>query len=120
MNKLVFSPCKNFPLLVAVILLLLGILACAGSAAPATSEQPGAAAPTAMLPVVNPTEIPETAPPAMPERRYLTLEFPPKIRAGDSDVVRLTLEVDDKGNIVPTAEIEGNVVKGQAIEIQSL
>ena len=73
-----------------------------------------------MLPVVSPTEIPETAQPAMPERRYLTLEFPPKIRAGDSDIVRLTLEVDDKGNIVPTAEIEGNVVKGQVIEIPNL
>jgi hypothetical protein len=56
----------------------------------------------------------------MPERRYLTLEFPPKVRAGDSDVVRVTLEVDDKGNIVPTAEIEGNVVKGQTIEIPNL
>ncbi len=120
MNKLAFSPRKNFPLLVAIIALLLGILACAGSAAPATSEQPGAAQPTAMLPVVNSTEIPETAQPAMPERRYLTLEFPPKIRAGDSDVVRLTLEVDDKGNIVPTAEIEGNVIKGQVIEVPNL
>jgi hypothetical protein len=31
------------------------------------------------------------------------------MRAGDSDIVRLTLEVDDLGNITPTAEIEGNV-----------
>ena len=120
MNKLPFSPRNNFPLLVAIVALLLGTLACAGSAAPTSSEQPGAAQPTALLPVVNPTEIPETAQPAMPERRYLTLEFPPKIRTGDSDVVRLTLEVDDKGNIVPTAEIQGNVVKGQVIEIPNL
>ncbi len=42
------------------------------------------------------------------------------MRAGDSDVVRLTLEVDDKGDIVPTAEIQGNVVKGQVIEIPNL
>lgn len=56
----------------------------------------------------------------MPERRYLKLEFPPKVRAGDSDVVRLTLEVDDKGNIVPTAEVAGNVVKGQVVEIPNL
>lgn len=56
----------------------------------------------------------------MPERRYLTLEFPPKIRAGDSDIVRLTLEVDDLGNITPTAEIEGNVITGEVIEIPNL
>jgi hypothetical protein len=56
----------------------------------------------------------------MPERRYLTLEFPPQIRAGDSDVVRLTLEVDDLGNLTPTAEIGGNVVTGEVIEIPNL
>jgi hypothetical protein len=58
--------------------------------------------------------------PAMPEKRYLKLEFPPKIRVGDSDIIRLTLEVDDKGDIVPTAEVEGNVVTGEAIEIPNL
>jgi hypothetical protein len=56
----------------------------------------------------------------MPERRYLKLEFPPKVRAGDSDVVRMTLEIDDNGNIVPTAEVEGNIVKGEVIEIPNL
>lgn len=61
-----------------------------------------------------------TAQPAMPERRYLKLEFPPRIRTGDSDIIRLTLEVDDKGNIVPTAEVEGNVVTGEVIEIPNL
>jgi hypothetical protein len=61
-----------------------------------------------------------TAQPAIPERRYLTLEFPRQIRAGDSDVVRLTLEVDDLGNVTPTAEIEGNVIAGEVIEIPNL
>ncbi len=32
------------------------------------------------------------------------------MRAGDSDVVRLTLEVDELGNITPTAQIGGNVI----------
>jgi hypothetical protein len=72
------------------------------------------------LPVVNPTALPVTAQPAIPERRYLKLEFPPKVRAGDSDIVRLTLEVDDKGNIVPTAEVAGNKVTGQVIEIPNI
>ena len=58
--------------------------------------------------------------PAMPERRRLTLEFPPQIRAGDADVVRLTLEVDDLGNVTPTAEIGGHVVTGQTVEVPDL
>lgn len=58
--------------------------------------------------------------PAIPERRRLTLEFPAQIRAGDSDVVRLTLEVDDLGNITPTAQFEGNVVTGEVVEIPDL
>jgi len=37
----------------------------------------------------------------IPERRRLTLEFPARIRAGDSDIVRLTLELDASGNITP-------------------
>ena len=59
--------------------------------------------------------------PAILERRRLTLEFPSRMRAGvESDVVRLTLEVDDLGNITPTAEIGGNVLTGQVIEVPDL
>jgi hypothetical protein len=59
-------------------------------------------------------------PPAITEIRMLTLEFPPKIRAGDSDVVRLTLEVDDNGNLTPTVLTEGNVTRGEVIIIPNL
>jgi hypothetical protein len=81
-----------------------------------------APASTAPLPSELPTSVASgfTPQPALPERRYLTLEFPPRIRAGDSDLVRLTLEVDDLGNITPTAEIDGNVVTGQVVEIPNL
>lgn len=58
--------------------------------------------------------------PAIPEQRMLTLEFPPRIRAGDSDVIRLTLEMDDRGNLTPTAQVEGNQVAGQVVEIPNL
>jgi hypothetical protein len=70
------------------------------------------------LPTSDTSDI--TAQPALPERRRLTLEFPPRMRAGDSDLVRLTLEVDDLGNITPTAQTEGNVITGQVIEIPNL
>ncbi|MBN2115365.1 MAG: hypothetical protein JW730_02275 [Anaerolineales bacterium] len=87
-----------------------------GATEPALVE-PTAAFPSESTPTVAAAFTPQ---PAFPERRRLTLEFPPRIRAGDSDVVRLTLEVDDLGNITPTAEMGGNVVTGEVIEIPNL
>ena len=83
----------------------------AGTLMPAipTSEQPGGP----VFPII-------AMQPAIPERRRLTLEYPPRIRAGDSDVVRLTLEVDPSGNLTPTAEVEGNVITGETIEVPNL
>jgi hypothetical protein len=92
------------------------------AATPPSDGEPVDTEPTMSLPEVAPTfVVPEISPqPALPERRYLTLEFPAEIRAGDSDVVRLTLEADDLGNVTPTAEIGGNVVTGDVIEIPNL
>jgi hypothetical protein len=43
------------------------------------------------------------------------------MRAGvEVDIIRLTLEVDDLGNITPTAQAQGNVVVGETIEIPDL
>lgn len=86
---------------------------------PSGGEPTAAPAPTATLSVPVPTQE-AAAVPSIPEQRRLTLEFPPKIRAGDSDIVRLTLEVDDMGNIIPTAEIDGNTVTGEVVEIPNL
>ncbi|HEX2994054.1 MAG TPA: hypothetical protein VHP14_04500 [Anaerolineales bacterium] len=123
---------------------LIVMLACsmpaAGAPSSSSTSQPAAVQPTDVLPSeapaeatqpadVPPTEAPgeaqPTAPaltvqPAMPERRRLTLEFPPRIRTGDSDLVRLTLEVDALGNLTPTAEMGGNVVTGEVIEIPNV
>ena len=84
-----------------------------GSAPPPNSEATEPPSLTALPPR-------GTAQPAIPERRRLTLEFPPRIRAGDSDLVRLTLEVDDLGNLTPTAELGGNVIEGEVVEIPNL
>lgn len=98
----------------AALTLILASIACAGSV------ESAAPAPQSTAEVVSAaTKVP--APPAIPEARRLTLEFPPKMRAGvEGDIVRLTLEVDDLGNITPTAQIEGNVVVGETIEIPDL
>ena len=61
------------------------------------------------------------APPAaILELRLLTLEYPARIRAGDSDVIRLTLEVESLGGISPTAEAQGNLVTGGLVQIPNL
>jgi len=112
---------KTFPPFILFgVVLAFSILACAGSAPPSSATQPAAIAPTqGLLPEASPIPV-TTSQPAIPERRLLSLEFPPRIRAGDSDIIRLTLHVDDSGNITPTAVVEGNVVTGDVIEIPNL
>ena len=105
-------------------MLTLITFACGGGA-PAMEEPaaPVATEAPAEEPVIAPTQQISTQPPpspAIPEKRRLTLEFPPQIRAGDSDVIRLTLEVDTLGNITPTAQFEGNVVTGEVVDIPDL
>jgi len=104
-------------LCICAVVYWLSIDKSAGS--PPTGGEPGASEQTEPPPL---TALPPrgTAQPAIPERRRLTLEFPPRIRLGDSDLVRLTLEVDDLGNLTPTAEIGGNVVGGEVVEIPNL
>ncbi len=112
----------------AMALVLAGFACAGGSSAPLPGDagvQPvptdivSAATQPVFAPIDKPTQISPSA--AIPETRRLTLEFPSKMRAGvEGDVVRLTLEVDDLGNITPTAQFEGNVVIGETIEIPDL
>lgn len=128
MNRLPFSPRNIFRILAAWTVLSLVLPACgavAGAPAPepsAPEEPPAAIAPTQQIAPDEPSngESVPTALPAMPERRRLTLEYPSRIRAGDSDLVRLTLEVDDLGNVTPTAQFGGDVVTGEVVEIPDL
>ncbi len=117
---------------ISILMIIAGTLilvSCGAPAAatPASVSTSAAAPPATEIPtesaliVMTPTSISEhMAQPAMPERRRLTLEFPPEIRAGDSDVVRLTLEVDSLGNVTPTAEVGGHEVTGKVIEIPNV
>jgi hypothetical protein len=101
----------------AALLLIFVIVGCASLGSDQAPSVPIA------VPTDQPTAQPNqpSAPPAIPETRRLTLEFPSKMRAGvEGDIIRLTLEVDDLGNITPTAQIEGNVVVGETIEIPDL
>ncbi len=106
----------------SALMLILAAVACAGNSSAPVPVDSGAQ-PVSTQPVIaltfQPTQIAPS--PAIPETRRLTLEFPSKMRAGvEGDIVRLTLEVDDLGNITPTAQIEGNVVVGETIKIPDL
>ncbi|MEZ0394971.1 MAG: hypothetical protein ABWK53_00850 [Anaerolineales bacterium] len=102
---------------VASILSLLILTACAGG--PLNLEPAaGQLATASPLPVSapTPTPFPVTAP-AILETRRLTVEWPPIIRAGDADVIRLTLEVNQGGRVTPTAEYAGHQVGGETVVI---
>lgn len=129
MSRKIFSP--RFILGLALIILL---SACGSGAPPDSAAEPPSSTEVSEPPMVLPTfSLPTTPTPVQPgeaetpaarpailERRLLALEYPPRIRAGDADIIRLTLEVDEAGNITPTAEVEGNVVTGEVIEIPNL
>jgi len=120
------------PRIVLWLILIVILSGCGAAPAAATefpaADEPGEASPATEAPLptqIAPPSIPSTpylptALPAIPERRRLTLEFPPQIRAGDSDRVRLTLEVDEQGNLTPTAEVAGNIITGEVIEVPNL
>ena len=122
MIKSHFSP-RIILILASALMLILASTACGAGSSLEPSEAGVAPAPTFSLPVAaatfQPTQI--AVAPAILETRRLTLEFPSKMRAGvEGDIIRLKLEVDDLGNITPTAQIEGNVVVGEMIEIPDL
>ena len=101
----------------------LSLLRGTGGAAPppAATEPPAEAEPTGTLPSISPTDFLAITPqPAINESRRLTLEFPPRIRTGDSDIVRLTLEVDELSNVTPTAQFGDHVVTGETVQIPNL
>ncbi len=72
----------------------------------------------------NPEVIPTVAP--MPEksilyeRRLINLEWPQKIRVGESDRIQLLLEVDEEGMVTPTVMVDGNNQEIEPIFIPDL
>ena len=134
---------RNLYLLLVGLVLIAANLACGLGSAPEAAapppaaeepaesvEEPLAPVPTQGVSILPTQSAPDALPdtgggeeepqPAIPESRRLTLEFPPEMRTGDSARIRLQLEVDERGNITPTAIVEGNVVTGEVVEIPNL
>lgn len=119
---------RSIFLLLAGLALIAASLACGlGSEPEAISqaietfepEEPAAEQPQ---PIIVPTQtaVQEQPQPAINESRRLTMEFPVVIRTGDSARIRLQLEVDDLGNLTPTAVVQGNVVSGEVVQVPNL
>jgi hypothetical protein len=114
---------NRFSIFMAIAALSLVTLACgAASSSPVPAQpQPTAEAPVVIATSGSQEELPVPSAPEIPETRRLTLEYPPKMRADvESSIVRLTLGVDDLGNITPTAQVDGNLVSGETIQIPNL
>ncbi len=119
----------------AILLILLftaALFGCAGLPAPeavevtavVTKDTGGELPEGEEIPEITPTPsdlAPEvSAPPTIKETRRLLLEWPPSMRKGDADLIRITLEMDESGEITPTVEIEGHESSGIAVTIPDL
>jgi hypothetical protein len=58
--------------------------------------------------------------PAIPEDRWLSLEWPSTIRVGDSNVIRMSLEMSEAEKITPTAQVEGREIHGETARFPNL
>ncbi len=103
--------------LLAWVLLPVGHEARRQSIGPTQMQVPTLQAASTREPLLPAEILPQ---PAVAESRMLTVEFPPQIRAGDSDLIRLTLEVDELGNLTAAAESAGNVTQGEEIQIPNV
>ncbi len=127
-NQVVYCARRRLYLGSILAVLVLVTLSCsAGASSPPTGSQPeptSAAAPEATQPEVpgTPSEpIPQATPAAgIPEARFLVMEWPPAIRAGDSDTVRLSLVMDEGGGLTATAQVEGNEVHTEPVLIPNV
>lgn len=119
MQRLAFSRVICF---CGIVLMLVVAAGCLGRSdtgaegAPPLAIQPTGVVATAEK--VLPTQGLE--PPAIQEQRLLVLEWPEKIRLGDGDVIRLSLEMDESGSLTPTVEIPGHTTSGQPVQIPNL
>jgi hypothetical protein len=91
---------------------------------PAPSDTPAGGAPTPPVATLRPTSVmlvpTQLSAATLQERRLAVLEWPSSIHVGDSDVLTLTLDVDQAGLLTPTAQIAGHKVTGAAVYIPDL
>jgi len=57
---------------------------------------------------------------SVPENRILSLDYPQRIRIGDSDVIRLTLDMDNDGKLLTSVADGEEMSKGEIITSKNL
>lgn len=128
-SKLMATKWIGKVLAVGLLLAVFGLLDLACASAPGASSQPAPhqaeVTAAALLPetAAAPSSIPTTLPtalPAIPETRRLSLEWPPVVKAGDSDRVILSLVVDSQGYLTPTLTSEGHAIHGAVVYVPNL
>lgn len=107
-------------LAIAFFLLAAGVLI--WSFLPAPRVQHSLPVPPITLPSSNvPTPAPNPTPqPALLERRKLILEWPAAIREKDSQLIVLTIAMDENGTITPTVRLPGAGDGGTPVEIPNI
>lgn len=86
----------------------------------ACGVSPVTPAPVPSQAVFSTPAVPAPRQPAILEKRMLSLEYPATIRVGDADRVILTLEVDEQGKLMPTAQVGNRVIQGEVMEIPNV
>jgi hypothetical protein len=112
---------RLFSRLLVLMCLVAGIAIGCSSAIETNSAAPPPPQITAAA-TVPPTSMTTVTPasPSIPEQRLLVLEYPGKIRQGDSEIIRLTLKMDREGQLTATAVVEGDKITSTPIQIPDL
>jgi hypothetical protein len=101
------------PLLLLAFILVLSVASCTA----AVEQLPTPTLPA--LPIVEPP-LDATPQPALLEHRYLQLEWPQRIRENDSDLIVLSIKMDDQGNLTPAVEAGGLSSEGTPVDIPNI
>ena len=105
--------------LLVVVLLLISLACSMGGKASQPSVPTMASQQPTTASAATQSPLPQFAP-QLVERRLVVMEWPPRIRVGDGDRLRLTLLVDSQGRITPSVETAGHQVSGQEVAIPDL
>lgn len=110
---------RSVIIITVTLVCLLALWGCMPGLVQTITVEPTAGVLVTKTPVATRLPLPTPTALAM-EQRLIIVEFPGKIRAGDADVLRLSLIMDENGQITPTAKVEGHTVSGEPVEIPNL
>lgn len=103
------------------VLLLISLVLLGWGAWPGGGRTKDQTLPRSEMQVSSPSAPPGTQPPAVPEARLLTLEWPSTLRLGDENrYIRLILAVAEDGEITPTVSTEGDAIIAEPVQIPNV